>query len=112
MEVERDSDSLPISNIPAAAISEKQIDGVLTTDKGSEPDKKVGGRIAPVLRHLKGLDFPDSDSDWVAGSEILGKQIELEVGNGLQYRTCSWQKVDISTGCHFLCSLQNIEWPC
>ena len=50
----------------------------------------VGSRIAPVLPHLGGYDFGESDS----GSEILGKQIELEAGHALQYRTCSWQKVD------------------
>ncbi len=49
----------------------------------------VGGRIAPVLPHLTGYDFGDDDS----GSDILGKQIELEAGNALQYRTCTWQKV-------------------
>lgn len=50
-----------------------------------------GARIAPVLPHLRGYDFGDNDS--IAGSDILGKQIELEAGNALQYRTCSWQKV-------------------
>lgn len=54
------------------------------------PDPK--GRICGVLPHLRGYDFGDSDS----GSDILGKQIELEAGNALQYRTCSWQKVCIS----------------
>jgi hypothetical protein len=51
-------------------------------------DGKIGGRIAPVLPHLAGYDFGDDD----AGSDVLGKQIELEVGHALQYRTCSWQK--------------------
>jgi hypothetical protein len=50
----------------------------------------LGARIAPVLPHLKGYDFGDGDS---AREDILGKQIELEQGNALQYRTCSWQKV-------------------
>lgn len=49
----------------------------------------AGGRIAPVLPHLSGYDFGSDDS----GSDILGKQIELEVGNDIQYRTCSWEKV-------------------
>lgn len=59
-------------------------------------DKTVGGRIAPVLPHLKGYDFgsDDSNSD-IAGSDILGKQIELEAGNDIQYRTCSWQKAGL-----------------
>lgn len=30
-----------------------------------------------------------SDSDL----EVVGKQIELEAGNSIKYRTCSWQKV-------------------
>jgi hypothetical protein len=54
-------------------------------------DKQVGGRIAPVLAHLKGYDF-GSDSD-ISAAEILATQIEAESGNQLQYRTCSWQKV-------------------
>lgn len=48
----------------------------------------VGGRIAPVLPHLAGYDFGSDDT----GSDILGKQIELEAGNAIQYRTCSWPK--------------------
>jgi hypothetical protein len=52
-------------------------------------DKSVGGRIAPVLPHLQGYDFGSDES----GDDILGKQIELEAGNAIQYRTCSWQKV-------------------
>jgi hypothetical protein len=52
-------------------------------------NKSAGGRIAPVLPHLQGYDFGDDD----AGSDILGKQIELEAGNEIQYRTCSWPKV-------------------
>lgn len=49
----------------------------------------IGPRIAPVLPHLKGQDFGSDDS----GSDILGKQIEMEANNAIQYRTCSWQKV-------------------
>lgn len=52
-------------------------------------NKEAGGRIAPVLPHLKGYDFGSEDS----GEDILGKQIELESENAIQYRTCSWQKV-------------------
>jgi hypothetical protein len=51
-------------------------------------DRSVGARIAPVLPHLAGYDFGDDDT----GSDILGKQIELEAGNAIQYRTCSWPK--------------------
>lgn len=56
-------------------------------------NRAVGGRIAPVLPHLKGYDFGSDDS----GSDVLGKQIELEADNAIQYRTCSWQKVGLSS---------------
>jgi hypothetical protein len=56
---------------------------------GQNGNEKVGARIAPVLPHLEGYDFGSDDS----GSDILGKQIELEAGNAIRYRTCSWQKV-------------------
>jgi hypothetical protein len=58
---------------------------------GHSGGSKVGGRIAPVLPHLRGYNF---ESD--ASSDILGKQIELEEGNALKYRTCSWPKVCLS----------------
>ena len=48
-------------------------------------NKSAGARIAPVLPHLQGYDFGSDDS----GSDILGKQIELEADNAIQYRTCS-----------------------
>ncbi|CAG8980257.1 hypothetical protein HYALB_00010258 [Hymenoscyphus albidus] len=62
-------------------------------------DKSVGGRIAPVLPHLRGYDF-GSDDD---GSNILGKQIELEAGNDIQYRTCSWQKTAALLFSEYIC---------
>lgn len=69
-------------------------------NSGSNGDKKkVGGRICPVLPHLRSLDFSsDSDPEWASSDDILGKQIEAESGNALQYRTCSWQKVSFTTG--------------
>ena len=64
-------------------------DGVASRSKYGNSDRSVGGRIAPVLPHLEGYDFGSDDS----GSDILGKQIEMEAGNAIQYRTCSWPKV-------------------
>jgi hypothetical protein len=52
------------------------------------PNVTVGPRIAPVL---KGIAL-DSDTD-DSSSAILDKQIALEDGHAIQYRTCSWQKV-------------------
>lgn len=56
---------------------------------GHSGNSTICARIAPVLPHLQGYDLGSDDS----GSDILGKQIELEAGNAIQYRTCSWQKV-------------------
>ena len=70
--------------------------GNVDTEKGNKSrfgnstnDARVGGRIAPVLPHLQAYDFGSDDS----GSDILGKQIEMEASSAIQYRTCSWQKV-------------------
>lgn len=81
----------------APTVKEKRIEGGVLSDEEPTRTKngglKVGARIAPVLPHLRGADFSDSDS--VNGRDVLEKQLELESGNALQYRTCSWQKVSI-----------------
>ncbi|CZS90869.1 hypothetical protein WAI453_003923 [Rhynchosporium graminicola] len=72
-------------------------------------NKKVGNRIAPVLPHLKGYDFGDESS--IAGSDILGKQIELEAGNAIQYRTCSWQKTAALLFSEYIClAIMSFPW--
>ena len=78
-----DSRMDPASNRDPEAIGEKSRFGL------GGGDKSVGSRIAPVLPHLRGLDFASDES----GSDILGKQIEMELDNAIKYRTCSWQKV-------------------
>jgi hypothetical protein len=45
-------------------------------------------RIVPLPTE-KGASADDSSS----GSFTVGKQIELEAANAIQYRTCSWPKV-------------------
>ncbi|KAE8443339.1 hypothetical protein EG329_001982 [Mollisiaceae sp. DMI_Dod_QoI] len=64
-----------------------------------QSDRTVGDRIAPVLPHLKGYDFGSDDS----GSDILGRQIELEADNAIQYRTCSWQKTAALLFSEYIC---------
>ncbi len=78
-----DSKRDPNSNPDLEAVGEK------SNARYGRSKKSVGARIAPVLPHLGGYDFGSDDS----GSDILGKQIELEAGNAIKYRTCSWQKV-------------------
>jgi hypothetical protein len=62
----------------------------------------IGGRIAPVLPHLRGYDF-GTEGDTDGSSDILGKQIEMEAENAIQYRTCSWQKVWFPTSLQTVC---------
>ncbi|KAG9234126.1 amino-acid permease [Amylocarpus encephaloides] len=74
---------------------------------GGSRNKPVGGRIAPVLPHLNGYDF-GSDDD---GSNILGKQIELEAGNDIQYRTCSWPKTAALLFSEYIClAIMSFPW--
>lgn len=49
----------------------------------------VGARIEPLADHLVTSDLSDDSS---AAIDIIGKQVASEEGNGIQYRTCSWQK--------------------
>lgn len=56
------------------------------------PNVTVGPRIGPVLDSISLGGLSDSDE---SSSAILDKQIALESGAAIQYRTCSWQKVCI-----------------
>jgi hypothetical protein len=100
LEHDQTSADFPTNTNKDTIVSEKK-DGngnLDAAEKGSNgkyakygSNNKVGGRIGPVLVHLKNYDFGSDDS----GSDILGKQIELEADNAIQYRTCSWQKVSM-----------------
>lgn len=48
----------------------------------------VGARIEPLADHLRS-DLSDDSS---AAVDVISKQLASEEGNGIQYRTCSWQK--------------------
>jgi len=50
---------------------------------------KIGPRIGPVLDSFS----VESSSGDESSDAILAKQREIEDGNAIQYRTCSWQKV-------------------
>jgi hypothetical protein len=56
------------------------------------PNVTIGPRIGPLLEGIISLDSDSEDS-----SVILDKQLALEDGHAIQYRTCSWQKVCISS---------------
>ena len=61
------------------------------------PNTVVGPRIGPVITNV-GSDSDSEDSS----SAILQKQIALEAGCAIQYRTCSWQKVRYAASLHKL----------
>ncbi|KFY25245.1 hypothetical protein V493_04746 [Pseudogymnoascus sp. VKM F-4281 (FW-2241)] len=107
--------SLPKYSFPPTPpmVKEKRIEGGILTDDDNVRTRKgglkVGGRIAPVLPHLRGADFSDSDS--VNGTEVLEKQLELESGNSLQYRTCSWQKTAFLLFSEYIClAIMSFPW--
>ena len=47
-------------------------------------------RTKSISQSVGGRALEDSDSDVV---DSVAKQMALEAGNEIQYRTCSWQKV-------------------
>jgi hypothetical protein len=55
------------------------------------PGTTVGPRIGPVMEEIS-LGIGESDTE-DSSNAILNKQIELEDGHAIQYRTCSWQMV-------------------
>ncbi|KAG0649571.1 N amino acid transport system [Hyphodiscus hymeniophilus] len=101
--------SADLNNLNKEKIIDNKLDngsGDVDTEKGSKNrfehsagKKVVGGRIAPVLPHLQNYDFGSDDS----GSDILGKQIEMEASNAIQYRTCSWQKTAALLFSEYIC---------
>ncbi|CAG9947843.1 unnamed protein product [Clonostachys rosea f. rosea IK726] len=54
------------------------------------PNVVIGPRIEPVATHL--LKNVSSEIETDSANDIVGKQLASEEGNGIQYRTCSWQK--------------------
>ncbi|KAL3420696.1 neutral amino acid [Phlyctema vagabunda] len=68
----------------------------------------VGPRIGPVLPHLAATIFENSDD---SGSDILGKQIELEAENAIKYRTCSWPKTAALLFSEYIClAIMSFPW--
>lgn len=60
---------------------------------------KSGGRRASFA-------LPDSDSEL-----SVGQQLELEKGNAIQYRTCSWQKTAALLFSEYIClAIMSFPW--
>ena len=62
-----------------------------TEKQGGEAPRKMSRIDRPVTKSISG-DVP-TDDDATEISVTVGKQMELEAGNSIKYRTCSWQKV-------------------
>lgn len=58
--------------------------------KMSRIDRPVTGSIAG---HQAGRSSVDASAEQNDHDLAVGKQMELESGNSIKYRTCSWQKV-------------------
>lgn len=52
--------------------------------------RKMNRIDKPKTAGITGTNTADSDTD---SSVTVGKQMELEAGNAIKYRTCSWPKV-------------------
>lgn len=97
--------SLHDSNKPPSEDNKKTADYVDAASSPSVPtgrsawfggkDVAIGPRISPVL---SSISLVGSDSD-ESSTAILDKQIALEDGCAIQYRTCSWQKVPFPLPC-------------
>ena len=62
---------------------------------GAAPGERKMSRIdRPVTRSISGVQGGGvTADDSTDSSESVGKQMELEAGNAIKYRTCSWYKV-------------------
>ncbi|KAK3937723.1 amino-acid permease [Diplogelasinospora grovesii] len=67
----------------------------------------IGPRIGPVLDSIS-LGGSDSEE---SSSAILDKQIALEDGHAIQYRTCSWQKTAALLFSEYIClAIMSFPW--
>jgi len=66
-------------------------------EKGGQPmngGRKMSRIDRPITKSISGnAGGGVSDDDMTETSVSVGKQMELESGNSIKYRTCSWRKV-------------------
>lgn len=82
-----------------------------TGDELFNKDAETGG-LEKQRRgsRLEGPARPDMDSS-DEQSISVGKQIELEAGNAIQYRTCSWQKTAALLFSEYIClAIMSFPW--
>lgn len=85
------------SNSPQSSPSAEKVDPTVAkndlnaAENGGQRSRRPMNRIdGPITRPISGEGALASDDD---ADVAIGKQMELEAGNAIQYRTCSWQKV-------------------
>ena len=59
-------------------------------EMGGAKPRKMSRIDRPITKSISAQGGSDDDSD---ASVSVGKQMELEAGNAIKYRTCSWPKV-------------------
>lgn len=60
--------------------------------------RKMGRIDGPITKPINGAEVSDDDA-----STSIGKQIEMEAGNAIKYRTCSWYKTAALLFSEYIC---------
>ncbi|GAB7348433.1 hypothetical protein MBLNU459_g6854t3 [Dothideomycetes sp. NU459] len=84
------SASTPFDNVPSAEKPINQGYGGEFYDTESQGGGRKMSRIDKAI--TKPIVPQGSDDDDSSGMSV-GKQMEMEAGNAIKYRTCSWPKV-------------------
>ncbi|KAK3116484.1 hypothetical protein LTR53_003088 [Teratosphaeriaceae sp. CCFEE 6253] len=75
-------------------------------EKGRQPSAYGGrkmNRIAPIAKTKSNNDTELTSDDDTDPSISIGKQMEMEAGNAIKYRTCSWQKTAALLFSEYIC---------
>jgi len=65
-----------------------------TAENGGKKPRKMNRIDGPITKPIGGENVRNDDA---TDSDVsIGKQMEMEAGNAIKYRTCSWQKVRYS----------------
>ncbi|KAK3301876.1 amino-acid permease [Chaetomium strumarium] len=71
----------------------------------------IGPRIGPVLTSVSLGEASDTDQEPQDSTAILEKQLALEDGHAIKYRTCSWQKTAALLFSEYIClAIMSFPW--
>lgn len=73
----------------AAPYTSKALDGRGDEDRQSSASERPD--FPDKMKDIENQRQPGVQSD--SDTDDIGRQIEMEAGNSIKYRTCSWQKV-------------------